>query len=496
MGKKRVAVIGSGFAGLSSATFLAHAGLDVTVFEKNAIPGGRARQLTEAGFTFDMGPSWYWMPDVFERYFGYFGRRPSDYYTLTRLDPSYRVFFGADDLMDVPASVDKLADVFESIEPGSGVQLRQFLDDAKFKYELGINDLVYKPGLSLLEFADWRVLSGVLRLDVFQSMTKHLQKYFKHPRLIQLLEFPVLFLGATAQKTPALYSLMNYADLSLGTWYPDGGMYAVVRGMEKLAAEQHVTFRYNSNIEKILVKGRQTIGLVVNGEEHSFDYIVAGADYHHVDQHLLPEGYRNYTPGYWDRRTLAPSSLLFYLGLNKRVSGLLHHTLFFDEDFTRHAHEIYEQPQWPTKPQFYVSCASVTDPKAAPAGGEALVILIPVSPGLEDTEETREKYYGVVMDRLEKITGQSLRSSVVLRKTYAHKDFIQDYNAFKGNAYGLANTLMQTANLKPSILNKKLDNLFYTGQLTVPGPGVPPALISGQVVANQLLAREGKALKS
>ena len=224
--------------------------------------------------------------------------------------------------------------------------------------------------------------------------------------------------------------------------------------------------------------------------------IVAGADYHHVDQHLLPEGYRNYTPGYWDRRTLAPSSLLFYLGLNKRVSGLLHHTLFFDEDFTRHAHEIYEQPQWPTKPQFYVSCASVTDPKAAPAGGEALVILIPVSPGLEDTEETREKYYGVVMDRLEKITGQSLRSSVVLRKTYAHKDFIQDYNAFKGNAYGLANTLMQTANLKPSILNKKLDNLFYTGQLTVPGPGVPPALISGQVVANQLLAREGKALKS
>jgi phytoene desaturase len=351
---------------------------------------------------------------------------------------------------------------------------------------------VYKPGLSLLEFADREVLTGALRLDLFKSITSYLKKFFRHPRLIKLLEFPVLFLGATAEKTPALYSLMNYADMSLGTWYPQGGMYAIVRGMEKLAREQGVTFRYSSTVERIPVKDRRASGVVVDGKEEPFDYVVAGADYHHVEQHLLPKESRRYSESYWSSRVMAPSSLLFYLGVNTKVEGLLHHTLFFDEDFTRHAHEIYEDPQWPTAPQFYVSCASRTDQGSAPEGGENLVILVPVAPGLEDREEIRERYYSLVMDRLEKITGQAIREHVVFKRSYAHNDFIGDYNAFKGNAYGLANTLLQTAHLKPSILNKKVTNLFYTGQLTVPGPGVPPSLISGQVVADQIMARDRK----
>ena len=390
--------------------------------------------------------------------------------------------------MDIPASMEKLEALFESLEPGSSRNLRKFLAEGKFKYEIGINSLVYKPGLSLLEFADRDVLTGALRLHLFQSISSYLRKFFHHPRLIKLLEFPVLFLGATAEKTPALYSLMNYADMSLGTWYPQGGMYAIVRGMEKLAREQGVNFRYSSPVESIPVNGHRATGVVAQGQHEPFDFVVAGADYHHVEQHLLPRESRRYSENYWDARVMAPSSLLFYLGLNTRVNGLLHHTLFFDEDFTRHAHEIYEEPQWPTAPQFYVSCASQTDPGAAPEGGENLVILIPIAPGLEDREETREHYYTVVMDRLEKITGQNLRNHVVYKRSYAHADFIGDYNAFKGNAYGLANTLLQTAHLKPSIINKKVKNLFYTGQLTVPGPGVPPSLISGQVVADLLVA--------
>ena len=488
--KKKVAVLGAGFAGLSAATCLAREGFDVTVFEKNNLPGGRARQLSEAGFTFDMGPSWYWMPDVFERYFARFGKKPSQYYALKRLNPSYRIYYGFNDFMDIPASMEKIEELFESLEPGSSRHLRQFLAEGKFKYEVGMNSLVYKPGLSVMEFADREVISGALRLHLFQSISTYLKKFFHHPRLIKLLEFPVLFLGATAEKTPALYSLMNYADMSLGTWYPQGGMYAIVMGMEKLAREQGVIFRYGSAVEKIPVKNRQASGVVVNGQEESFDVIVAGADYHHVEQDLLPEESRRYSEAYWNRRVMAPSSLLFYLGLRTQVSGLLHHTLFFDEDFTQHAREIYEDPQWPTAPQFYVSCASKTDPGAAPADGENLVILIPVAPGLEDREEIRERYYSLVMDRLEKITGQPLRDYVTFKKSYAHNDFIADYHAFKGNAYGLANTLLQTANLKPSIINKRVTNLFYTGQLTVPGPGVPPSLISGQVVADLIVARQ------
>lgn len=489
---KRVAVIGGGFAGLSVATCLAREKFDVTVFEKNDTPGGRARRFSQDGFTFDMGPSWYWMPDVFDRYFARFGKRTSSYYALSRLDPSYRIYFGKDDFMDIPASPTELEELFESLEPGSSRHLRRFLEEGKFKYEIGINSLVYKPGLSLLEFADRDVLTHAWRLHLFQSIARYLRKFFRHPRLIQLLEFPVLFLGATAERTPALYSLMNYADMALGTWYPRGGMYAIVSGMERLATELGVKFRYRAGVEQIPVENGLAAGVVVNGSAEPFDFVVAAADYHHVEQQLLPKAFRRYSVSYWKTRDMAPSSLLFYLGINKRVERLRHHTLFFDEDFQRHSREIYEKPQWPTAPQFYISCASQTDPTVAPEGCENLVILVPVAPGLTDWDEMREKYFDMVMKRLERITGQDLLPHVIFKRSYAHNDFQADYNSYKGNAYGLANTLRQTANFRPSIVNKKVPNLFYTGQLTVPGPGIPPSLISGQVVADLILARQQK----
>lgn len=484
-------VIGSGFASLAAATTLAHNGFAVQVLEKNATPGGRARSFSEQGFTFDMGPSWYWMPDVFERYFRQFNKTPADYYQLVRLDPSYTIIFGADDFMPVPARMPALLALFESLEPGSSRQLEKFLAQAAYKYEVGINKLVYKPSRSFTEFFDPKLLLDVLRLDVFQSIHTHLRKYFQHEKLLKLLEFPILFLGALPENTPALYSLMNYADMSLGTWYPQGGMYQIVAGMVQLATEKGVNFAYNQPVKKIEVSAGRAHRVITENAAFEADVVVAGADYHHVEQELLAPEFRSYSEHYWQERVLAPSSLIFYLGIKKRLQNLTHHNLFFDEDFGPHAREIYETPRWPAKPLFYVSAPSQTDATVAPAGGENLFILMPVAPGLTDNEATREKYYQLIMDRLEKLTGQSIREAVVVKKSYAHADFIRDYHAFKGNAYGLANTLRQTALLKPSLQSRKVKNLYYTGQLTVPGPGVPPALISGQVVAAEIQKKFG-----
>ena len=493
---KKVAVIGSGFAGLSSASVLAKAGYDVTIFEKNSSPGGRARKFEAAQFVFDMGPSWYWMPDVFEKYFNHFGKSTSDYYDLIRLNPSYRVFFGKNDYLDIPAGIENLCKLFEDLEPGSGKHLLRFLKEAKYKYDIGINKLVYKPGISIHELADMELFKGIFKLHVFQSIAGYIRKFFREPRLIKLLEFPVLFLGATPEKTPALYSLMNYADMALGTWYPRGGMYQIVEGMAELAREQGVLFRFDNAVQRMEMKGTSVKGVWAGDRFHHADFVVAAADYHHVEQQLIPEKYRRYSPSYWDTRVMAPSSLLFYLGVNKPIKNLLHHTLFFDQDFSAHAQEIYEDPKWPTSPQFYVSCPSKSDATVAPAGCENLMILIPVAPGLQDEETIRERYFDDIMDRMESLLGENIRSHIVYKRSYAHKDFIGDYNSFKGNAYGLANTLLQTANLKPGILNNKVDNLFYTGQLTVPGPGVPPSLISGQVAANELIKRGNNLHKS
>ncbi|GGF18814.1 phytoene dehydrogenase [Hymenobacter cavernae] len=483
---KHVIVIGAGFAGLSAATSLAQRGYRVTLLEKNEGPGGRARVFRAEGFTFDMGPSWYWMPDVFEQYFGRFGHRVADYYDLVRLDPSYQVVFAGNDCVNIPAQMPALRQLFESIEPGSAARLDEFLRQAAYKYEVGINKFVHMPGRSLLEFTDPRLLVDAVRLDVLQSMSKHIRKFFKHEKLIKLMEFPVLFLGATPQNTPALYSLMNYADLALGTWYPMGGMHKIVEGMVKLAQEQGVALEYNQEVQEIRVENSRATGVLTANGFRAADVVVAGADYHHAEQHLLKPEYRHYDEKYWDSRTLAPSSLLFYLGLNKRLDWLQHHNLFFDEDFEGHAREIYEQPQWPSKPLFYASTPSKTDPSVAPAGCENLFLLMPVAPDLPDSEETREHYYHLIMERLERHCGQTIRDAVVFKRSYAHRDFMADYHSYKGNAYGLANTLRQTAILKPALKSKKVSNLYFTGQLTVPGPGVPPSLISGQVVAKEV----------
>ena len=491
---KKIIIIGSGFSSIAASCYLAQSGFQVTILEKNKTIGGRARVFNKYGFKFDMGPTWYWMPDVFERFFGDFNKKPSDYYNLEKLSPAYQVYFDELDSIMVPDNLSDICDIFEKTETGSSKYLMEFIKSARFNYEVAIKDLVYKPGNSIFELIT--PVTAKRAHQFFTSISKQIRKKIKNKKLIQILEFPVLFLGAKPSDTPSFYNFMNYADFGLGTWHPQGGMYEVVKAMTSLAVSLGVEIKTNQNVTKIEVTKGTATGVSVGNEVLNADIILSGADYHHTEN-LLDFSYRQYSENYWDKRTFAPSSLLFYIGFDKKLKNVSHHTLFFDADFEEHAKEIYDNPSWPKKPLFYGSFPSITDQSMAPKNKEAGIFLIPLAPGIEDTPEIRQKYFEQIIDRFEKITNQKIRDLILFKESYCVNDFINDYNSYKGNAYGLANILTQTAFLRPKIKSKKVSNLFFTGQLTVPGPGVPPALISGKIAASlinkQFLNQKGYA---
>jgi phytoene desaturase len=481
---KSVLIIGSGISSLSAASCLAEKGYKVTILEKHDQPGGRIRMVQEKGFKFDLGPSWYWMPDVFERFFNKFGKTTADFYDLIRLDPSYQVIFEEDKTLQISADFKEIKKMFESEEQGAAKSLDVFMDDAQFKYEQSMDRLVRKPSLSFMEFAEWSVIKNVFKIDLFSPISKGINKLFKNKALKQLLEFPVLFLGAKPTEIPALYSLMNYADFKLGTWYPKGGMVQISRGFTKLAEGLGANILLNKDVAEIVCEKDKVIGVkTTSGELIKADVVLSGADYAFTET-LLPIESRNYSYDYWEAQTFAPSSLIFYLGVNKRIAKLKHHNLFFDTDFEKHAETIYDTHEWPDKPLFYVCAPSVTEDDVAPKDCENLFVLIPISTDLKDSEEVHDKLYHEVLERLEKYVGEEIRPYVDVKKHFSVKDFKSEYNSFGGNAYGLANTLKQTAFFKPKMKNKHLKNMYYTGQLTVPGPGVPPSIISGEIVAD------------
>ncbi|MEY8870195.1 phytoene desaturase family protein [Meridianimaribacter flavus] len=478
---KKVAIIGSGFSSLAASCYLAKYGYDVTIYEKNKTIGGRARQYVKDGFTFDIGPTWYWMPDVFERFFSDFNKHPKDYYQLEKLNPAYSVYFGKNDFITIEDTLDKICIAFEKEEPGSSKKLKKFIKQAEDNYNIAIKDLVYNPGVSPLELVNLQTAKKLNQF--FGTIKKDVRKAFNNKRLVQILEFPVLFLGAKPSDTPSFYSFMNYADFGLGTFHPKGGMYQVILALEKLAKELGVTIETENPIKKIFVdNGKANTIISKNSEIINCDIVLSGADYHHTET-LLEKPYRQYSEAYWSKKTFAPSSLLFYVGFNKKLKNVNHHTLFFDVDFDTHAEAIYDNQKWPEKPLFYASFPSITDNSTAPNDKEAGIFLIPLAPGLEDTEALRNSYFEKIINRFEALTSQSVKEDILFKESFCVNDFISEYNSYKGNAYGMANTLFQTAFLRPKLKSKKVNNLYFTGQLTVPGPGVPPSLISGKLAA-------------
>lgn len=484
----KIAIIGSGFGGLSSAALLAKDGYEVSVFEKNEQPGGRASVYSDAGYTFDMGPSWYLMPDVYEKFFSAFGKKPEDLFDLKRLDPSYRIFFGNGDVADVVADLEKNYALFDSFEENGGEKLREYLASAKEMYDLSINEMLYRDYRSILDFFDGRLIMEGSRMHILENLDTFVNRHFASDKAKKIVEYSIGFLGGAPKNTPSFYHIMSHIDMTLGVWYPEGGIRKVARSIYDLARDNGATFFFDEPAVRIEVNGNRAERVVTTKGAYDADVVIVNADYPFSEMHLLDERHRTYPAKYWEKRVIAPSAFVIYLGVTKTFDALAHHTLFLDKDWANSFDQIFDPAKaaWPKTPSYYVNVPSKTDTTAAPEGCETLFILVPLAPGLEDTPELREAFCEKILDHLESAIGEPVRDAVAVRRIFALDDFKERYNAYKGTALGLSHTLLQTALFRPAHKSKKVKNLYYTGQYTHPGIGVPMTLISSQIVAREL----------
>lgn len=480
MDRVNIIIIGAGFGGLSAAAYLAKAGHSVTIFEKNSAPGGRAHTVYQDGFQFELGPSWYLMPDVFEEFFADFNHKPSDFYRLKQLVPSYRVYDSGGAFTARPrpaASMD-----FEQLEVGAGARLAQLLDETKKEYETVRRDILPLSGLSKSQY----MKSSVLRLasdpKLLGSYHSRISKVVSHETLQHVLEFMVVFLGGSPRNIPALYGLLAHVDFGLGIWYPKGGFTAVAKAVEAVAKEQGVKIIYDAPVERLLVEKGRIKGVVVDGNEYAADRVVANADYHTVDTKLVPSEYRVFDDRRWDSKTLSPSAVLATIGVKKHVD-LEHHTLFFDTDWDGNFADAFDLHQINDKPLFYVCAPSKSDAGVAPDGCENIFILIPISGKADVSQSQAEQLAQNAIERIEERVGQSFQKDIIIKNVYGPDYFKETFNAFNGNAFGLAHTSLQSGPLRPPMRSPKLPGLYFTGQYTNPGTGVPLVLISGKVVA-------------
>jgi len=489
---KKCIVIGAGISGLSTAALLAQAGYDVTILEKNAQPGGRAGVIKADGFTFDMGPSWYLMPEVFEHFYASVGKRSQDYFKLKQLSPSYKIFFDKETTVSVPAQLKKTLALFEKLEPNGAQKLTEYLQQSKFLYEEAIKHFMYQDYRSIFDFFRKDILINGPKMHIFESIDAFTKRYFISDLARKILMYNIVFLGGTPTNTPALYSLMSHIDFELGVWYPMGGISVFIDSLVKIATEKGVKIKYNQDVRKLSVVSDHAISSVVT-QKRSFeaDLVVASGDYPHTEMNLLSPADQSYPASYWKKKTIAPSAFILYLGISKKIEKLEHHTLFLDHDWMKHFDSIFNNPSWPEEPSYYVCAPSKTDPSVAPKGMENLFILVPVAPGLKDTPAVRKQYTKKILSHLEELIGQKFQDDIVYLKTFAHNDYQSLYHAYQGTALGLSHTVFQSALFRPAHQSKKVHNLFYTGQYTHPGIGMPTCLISSQITAQAVIKKYG-----
>ena len=486
----KIAIIGAGIGGLGTACLLAQAGHDVTIYEKNDQVGGRAGLIEADGFKFDAGPSWYLMPKVFEHFFGLLGEDVNQLLNLKRLDPAFRVTFaGRGQSLDIHANRKQDRQTFESIEPSAGRQLEKHLNQAEYIYRRAEEHFLYKSFDSAKDFMSPPLAAEATRLQLFGSWHKTVSRHFKDPRLQHILEYPAVFLGGSPYKLPAFYGLLNHVVMDQGVFYPAGGIHAVIKTLEALARQSDVIIKTCTPVQQIVTDGGHATGVKASGKTFEFDAIISNADRHHTETALLEPAQRDHSSAYWQRRTVAPSALLIYLGVNRRYANLRHHNLLFAEGWADNFKQLSKAESWPTDPSLYVCAPSRTDPTVAPKDHENLFVLVPVAAGLKYTQAELEDFADKILAKLEaelKLTG--LHKHIVYKKLFCVDDFAEQFNAFHGSGLGLAHTLRQSAAWRPKNKSRKVKNLYFVGADTHPGIGLPSCLIAAELVAKRLLA--------
>jgi len=482
---KKVVVIGAGIGGLGTAGLFAKKGYDVTVLEKNENLGGRANIFEADGFKFDMGPSWYLAPDLFEHFFKLMGERVEDHLDLVRLSPSYRIFFNNDKVpLDIHSDIAIDGATFDSIEPGSAEKLRAYLKQSEYQYEVATQHFMYKNYDTIFDFFNRRVMTEGQKLSVFSKMHTFVSKFFKSRKLQQVMEYTMVFLGTSPYEAPALYNLMSHMDFNQGVFYPQGGFYELIKALSRIAEKNGAKLRTNSPVAEIVVEKGVTKGVMLESKEFiEADIVISNADLQFTETKLLDERWRTHGEKYWDKRVMAPSAFIMYLGLSEKLPNLIHHNLLFSEDWRKNFDDIYKDPCLPDEPSLYVCAPSVTDPSVAPEGKENLFVLVPIASDLKISDSEKEAYADKVLALMEReMNLPDLREKIEYRRIYSVDNFAADYNAFKGTALGLAHTIWQTAIFRPNNQSKKVKNLFYVGAGTNPGIGTQICLISAELV--------------
>ena len=487
--QKHAIIIGSGIGGLATACLLGKKGYKVTLLEKNERVGGRANLYEEEGFVFDMGPSWYMMPGIFEHFFELMDEDITEHLKLKRLSPSYRIFLKSEKRhYDFYSDLEKTIETFESIEPGSGEVLREYMKSTEFQYKIAQNEFMFKNYDSIFDFFNKRVMTEGRKLPLFSKVESIINSKFKSEILRKVMQYQTVLLGTSPGDAPGIYSMMNYVDFVEGVWYPDGGVYKVVEAIESIAIKNGVTIRTSSPVAKIIVKNKTASGVLLeNGDEIHGDLVISNADIVHTEQKLLEKPERQRSMKYWNSRLMAPSAFILYLGIDGKIPSLEHHNLMFAKNWGENFKQIFNAPEWPTDPSLYVCVPSKTDASVGPPNKENLFVLVPVAAGLKHTDEFLEKYSHFVIGQMEEnMDIPNLASRVIYKRIYSVNDFIQDYNAFKGSALGFAHSLNQTAIFRPNNISKKVKNLFFVGAGTNPGIGMPICLISAELVYKRI----------
>ncbi len=488
--KEKVIVIGGGLSGLATAALLAKDGYRVTVLEKNSTLGGRARIFHEKGFTFDMGPSWYLMPDVFERFFAKFGKKPTDLMDLCRLDPQYAVFFEEGKSVSISKDINKNLEMFEGLEPGSRSRLAKYFKLSKDIYTIAADKksgFVYKYFGSILNFLDLGLIKLFIRVFIFESFGGLVRKFTKSTKIFKILGYPTVFLGGSPDNLPAFYTMMSHVDFDLGGWYPMGGIGKLADAIADIGKSYGVEFLTDAEVIKIEKdKNKKIKKVITKNEEHEADIFVNTADLQHFETQLLEKNDQTFSKKYFEKQVMAPATLLIYLGISSKVPKLEHHNLVLYESWPEHFRQIFENPKWPTQPSYYVCAPSKTDTSVAPPGSENLFILVPIAPGLDDSGKDAETLAEWTICDLEKVVGYEFSKDIVYKRVYSIKDMQADYHAYMGTAFAQSQTLWQTAYFRPHNKSKKLTNLYYAGHYTQPGIGMPMVLISAEFAANRI----------